>query len=158
MKWNLSSRWGPLDDASRPLIYIANRARIAGDTIGALLTIEGFRTTVGQSEAALLAALIIATPDVVVLDESIGRNFGLGVLAGLRRAYPNLPVILTASADTLGISTEALAIGARELIVKPVDAEQLLQAIIAALGQTDNEQADEDEGGVARQWRNPQTR
>ena len=87
------SHWGSSNDGHR-LVYVANRTQIASDTIGALLVIEGFRTASGRSEAALFEALTSTIPDVVVLDESIGRNLGLGALAGLRRAYPRLPVIL----------------------------------------------------------------
>ena len=95
-------------------------------------------------------------PDVVVLDESIGRNLGLGALAGLRRAYPRLPVILTMSDSGLGISAGALTLGAWELIVKPIDAERLLRAIYTALEWADDDRADGD--GADRQWRHPLTR
>ena len=151
------ARWGFSKDG-HPLVYVANRASIAGDTISALLTIEGFYTASGRSEAALFEALNSALPDVVVLDESIGLNLGLGALSRLRRTYPGLPVILTMSVNGLGISAEALALGAWELIVKPVDAEQLLRAIFDALTWADDDQGDGDEDGAHRQRWDPQAR
>jgi two-component system response regulator FixJ len=149
------SHWGSSNDGHR-LVYVANRTQIASDTIGALLAIEGLRTASGRSEAALFEALTSTIPDVVVLDESIGRNLGLGALAGLRRAYPRLPVILTMSDSGLGISAGALTLGAWELIVKPIDAERLLRAIYTALEWADDDRADGD--GADRQWRHPLTR
>ena len=157
MERDLASRWGSSNDG-HPLIYIANRSPITGDTISALLAIEGFRTTSGQSEAALFEALSSALPDVVVLDESIGRNLGLGALDRLRGTYPRLPVILTVSPSGLGISAEALALGAWEVIVKPVDAEQLLQAVDTAFGWADDDRGEGDEDGAHRHWWHPHTR
>jgi DNA-binding NtrC family response regulator len=67
-------------------------------------------------------------PDLVIVDLARGDVDGLYALRWLRRVSPSLPVILLGFADDAQ-HDEAIRLGAREYLLKPVK-EQQLQAVI----------------------------
>ena len=68
-------------------------------------------------------------PDVFVLDQPQGDAEGLHILRWIRRLRPALPIILISHAYDATKKQEALRIGARDFLVKPLDDRQLELAI-----------------------------
>ena len=73
------------------------------------------------------------TPDLMLLDMRFPRGSGLEVLRHAATHYPALPVIIVTETATLSSAMEASRLGAHDLVEKPVDSEQLLQSVQAAL-------------------------
>ena len=65
------------------------------------------------------------TPDLLLLDLPHGDTDGLHILRWLRRLRPALPIILLGHPDDAGREQEALRLGARDYLVKPVDHSEL---------------------------------
>jgi DNA-binding NtrC family response regulator len=73
------------------------------------------------------------TPDLVIVDLDGDDADGMYTLRWLRRVRPGLPVILIGSADDAR-RNEALRLGARDYLVKPVHDRQLRQVVEKCLG------------------------
>lgn len=71
-----------------------------------------------------------ATPDLLLLDLPPEDADGLHILRWLRRLRPALPIILIGDRHDLGRKQEAIRMGAREYLAKPLD-ERDLEAVTA---------------------------
>lgn len=80
------------------------------------------------------------TPDLLLLDLPRSDTDGLHILRWLRRLRPDLPIILICDADDTHKQQEALRLGARDYLVKPLE-NQPFEAIIrrhmSEVGQAD---------------------
>lgn len=76
-------------------------------------------------------------PDVLVLDLEMPRLNGLEVLERLRRESPGLPVIMCSSHTEHGARStlEALARGASDYVMKPVEQRDFASALLLLAGQ-----------------------
>src|ERR1035438_2885581 len=61
------------------------------------------------------------TPDLLLLDLPRGDTDGLQILRWLRRLRPELPIILICDPDDASKQQEAMRIGARDFLVRPLD-------------------------------------
>ncbi|MBW8843380.1 MAG: response regulator transcription factor [Burkholderiales bacterium] len=98
----------------------------------ALLT-EAGHDVVGDSGdlTVALAELQRLTPDVVLVDLSLGARSGMELLAELQRRHlPTRPLVLTMSAQPRHVGM-ALKLGAAGYVLKGSPSEELLQAIEA---------------------------
>jgi len=68
------------------------------------------------------------TPDLLLLDIPRGETDGLHILRWLRRLRPELPIILILDRDDAR-QQEAVRLGARDCIVKPVEEKELQRVI-----------------------------
>ncbi len=79
-----------------------------------------------------MAAVEAEAPDIVVTDVFMPEMDGLEAIRELRSKKPGLPVIAISGGGTLS-STDALrmahALGAKEILTKPILAEQLRNAV-----------------------------
>jgi DNA-binding NtrC family response regulator len=69
------------------------------------------------------------TPNLLVLDLPRGDGDSLHVLRWLRRLRPDLPVIVTCSAEDANKKKEATRLGAQEVLIRPFDEAELEDAI-----------------------------
>ena len=83
-------------------------------------------------------------PDLFLLDQRPGDAEGLHILRWLRRLRPALPVILIGHPDDADRKQEAIRIGARDYLVKPLDDRQLELAI----GQNFFQRREDDENEI----------
>ena len=83
-----------------------------------------------------------ATPDLLLLDLPQGDEDGLHILRWLRRLRPALPVILIGHPDDIGRKLEAIRMGARDYLVKPLDDRQLELVVRHHLSQLCDAEAD----------------
>jgi len=82
------------------------------------------------------------TPDLLLLDLPQEDADGLHILRWLRRLRPALPIILIGHPDHVGRKQEALRMGARDYLIKPLDDRQLEWAIRQYLSQCEAVETD----------------
>ena len=70
-----------------------------------------------------------STPDLLLLDLARNDADSLHILRWLRRLRPELPIILISHPEDAGREKEAIRLGARDYLVRPLTDEQLEQAI-----------------------------
>jgi two-component system response regulator QseB len=78
-------------------------------------------------------ALANGVYDLVLLDLGLPRRDGFEILAGLRRAGNDLPVVIITARDAVGDRIAGLDRGADDYIVKPFDLDELLARVRAVM-------------------------
>ncbi len=76
------------------------------------------------------------TPDLLLLDLPRGDADGLHILRWLRRLRPELPIILIAHPDDVAKKQEAIRLGARDCLLRPLQDQQLEAVITRHLAET----------------------
>ncbi|RLE04435.1 MAG: sigma-54-dependent Fis family transcriptional regulator, partial [Candidatus Aminicenantes bacterium] len=71
--------------------------------------------------------------DVLVSDIKLPEMSGMEVLKRLRKARPELPVVMITAYGTIKEAVEALKMGAYDYIIKPFDIEELKVVVAKAI-------------------------
>jgi DNA-binding NtrC family response regulator len=102
--------------------------------VGALLQEEGYEIADAPNGAAALAAVRETPPDAILLDLMMpGGPDGLATLEELKRALPDVPVVMMSGKASLADAVRATKLGAFQFLEKPLTPEGLLVAIRSAL-------------------------
>jgi len=110
---------------SRTVLIIDDETSIL-DTVKAVLTDEGYKTTTARSGETGLASLESSLPDAILLDIWMPEMDGLEVLRRLRQDYPQIPVLMMSGHGTIETAVKATKLGAFDFIEKPLSLEKLL--------------------------------
>src|SRR5271170_2464992 len=140
--------WNPSSASLRSLVFCPKSPPVIGNTIETTRLLVVSRDSVvlrllwsigelnyWQLESAANAWEAMervhsgVTPDLLLLDLPLGDADGLHVLRWLRRLRPPLPVILIGHADDAGKRQEAIRLGARDYLVRPIDDHELEMVI-----------------------------
>ncbi len=100
---------------ARSLEKAGHEVDVAGDARGALAAVESGR------------------PDLVLLDIRLGDDDGLDVLRAARAADPDLVVIVMTAYGAVESAVEAMKLGARDYLRKPIDHDELRILVAQAL-------------------------
>src|SRR6188472_3009802 len=117
-------------------ILIADDDAVARRLVENMVQKCGYETVVVDSGDAAIAALTAAdapTIDAVVLDLVMPGLDGLGVLAKMREAGLNIPVIVQTAHGGIDNVVSAMRAGAQDFVVKPVGFERLQVSLRNAL-------------------------
>jgi CheY-like chemotaxis protein len=102
-------------------------------TLEEFLTSSGHRTVAVADEAAALEALVQEPPDLVLVDLTSPGLSGLEALPAVRALAPHAVVIVVGEVGGAEVARRALARGAFDCVVKPVDLAYLAESVDAAL-------------------------
>jgi DNA-binding response OmpR family regulator len=91
--------------------------------------------TTAQSGERALEALSREQFDCAVVDVKMPGMDGLDLLRRMRRDYPGVPVILLTGHASVELGVQGLELGAFEYLMKPVDLDELLDAVRRSAGQ-----------------------
>jgi DNA-binding response OmpR family regulator len=97
------------------------------------LEAEGFAVDTAQDGVEGERLALQRSFDAVVLDLMLPRRGGLEVLASLRRATPNIPVIVLTARGEIEDRVEGLEAGAADYLLKPFSMAELVARIRAQL-------------------------
>ena len=93
------------------------------------LTAQGYVVQTAGSGEDALARLRSFEPDILVLDLVMPNLSGLDVLAQVKQATPNLPVIVLTARGTIKDAVEAMRLGAFDFVAKSIDMADLQYAL-----------------------------
>jgi len=101
------------------------------ELIQIILEDEGHQVTTLPSGDRAVEVVGQAAPDLILLDIVMRTHHGMEVLAELRKAAPNVPVVLLSGAvsQVADMPAIARALGAEDFVEKPFDAEQLIELV-----------------------------
>src|SRR5450432_8129 len=117
-------------------ILIADDDAVARRLVENMVQKCGYQTIVVDSGDAAIAALTAADApviDAVVLDLVMPGLDGMGVLAKIREAGLNIPVIVQTAHGGIDNVVSAMRAGAQDFVVKPVGIERLQVSLRNAL-------------------------
>lgn len=113
---------------SAKVLFIDDDAELQA-LIPEILKYEGFDISVGSNGIECLEFLEHTTPDLIILDVMMPKMNGWDTLKEVRKAHPNLPVImLSAKGDSID-RVLGLELGADDYISKPFDDRELVARI-----------------------------
>ncbi len=95
---------------------------------------RGFIVTTAESVAEGILQLESATPAFAVVDMRLGDGNGLEVISALKRRRPEARAIVLTGYGNIATAVNAVKIGAVDYLAKPVDADDVVHALMAFEG------------------------
>ncbi len=96
---------------------------------------RGFAVSTAADRASALSLIRQNTPDCAVLDLKLGAENGLALIPELLAAQPKLRILLLTGYASIATAVEAIKRGAHDYLAKPVDADQVVQALLGDSGE-----------------------
>ncbi len=120
-----------LNGSKKSKVFLVDDHRLVRRHVTALLSAEPDLEVCGEAGDATtaLAQILEQSPDLVLLDMVLKRSSGLELLGELKRARPELRVLVLSMHDETLYAERAIAGGARGYITKEEAALHLLTAI-----------------------------
>jgi len=101
-----------------------------------ILKPSGYEPVLANTGQEGLHLAVEEQPDLILLDLNLSHMTGMEVLRGLRDTVPTVPVTLLIFAGSEQIAVEALRLGVRNYVVKPLKSQEVLKAIEDGLRET----------------------
>ena len=92
---------------------------------------RGFAVTTAESVADGLVQLEKAAPAFAVVDMRLGDGNGLDVISALKRRRPEARGIILTGYGNIATAVNAVKLGAVDYLAKPVDADDVVAALLA---------------------------
>jgi two-component system response regulator RegA len=112
-----------------PLLLIDDDAVFAA-VLARALTARGFTVASAGDGAGALAIAREQAPPYAVLDLKLGAENGLALIPELLALRPDLRILLLTGYASIATAVEAIKRGAHDYLAKPVDADQVVQALL----------------------------
>jgi putative nucleotidyltransferase with HDIG domain len=114
-------------------ILIVDDEEAIREVVSALLKAQDYRCTVCSNGRMALESFRNNSFDLVLSDIVMPEMDGLKLLAELRLADPDVPVIMVTAMHDISIALEAIRAGAYDYILKPFEKDQLYLSVRRAL-------------------------
>lgn len=98
--------------------------------LGRALGTRGFEVASAHDGSSALARCADFQPRYIVLDLKLGGESGLALIPRLTAARPNARILLLTGYASIATAVEAIKRGAHDYLAKPVDADQVVQALL----------------------------
>jgi two-component system response regulator RegA len=95
---------------------------------------RGFTVTTAESVAEGLMRLETASPGFAVVDMRLADGNGLEVISALKRRRPDARAIILTGYGNIATAVNAVKMGAVDYLAKPVDADDVVAALLAHEG------------------------
>lgn len=94
-----------------------------------ILSSEGHTVRAAENAAEALKLLESKQPDLIFLDVLLPDENGLDVLPKIKKAHPQIEVIMISGHANLSMAVQATKVGAYDFMEKPLEKERILLAI-----------------------------
>lgn len=127
--------------AAIPTVYIIDDDDGVRESLAVLLQLQGFATRAFASGEEFLAACASVWAGCVLLDLRMPGMSGLAVQASMADRGITLPLVVITAHGDVAAARAMLKAGALDFLEKPLDKNQLLSAIRAALQHDEKQRA-----------------
>jgi len=111
-------------------VMIVEDSPLTREMLKEMLDILGHKVVAeAENLSGALAAYQQHRPDLVTIDLSLPQEDGLTILRALRKADPAARAVIVSGNSQARIREEALAIGAMDLLGKPIELDSLRQLL-----------------------------
>lgn len=110
-------------------LLLVDDDQILGQVLERALTRRGFSVSLADSVSAGLQLAEQGEPAFAVLDLKLGDGSGLALVSALRSRFPAVRILMLTGYASLATAVEAIKLGADDYLAKPVDADQIVQAL-----------------------------
>ncbi len=118
---------------STPLVFVVDDDAAVRASLVSLLESSGYQVQPFACAREFLATPLPLAATCLILDMHMPALDGMDVVAELARLEAGIPVIFLTGFGSIPMSVQAIKAGATEFLTKPVQPEQLLDAVRAAL-------------------------
>jgi DNA-binding NtrC family response regulator len=118
-------------------ILVIDDEQLVLDSVSKILSDENFDVDVSLSGRTGLDWAIERKYALILTDIRMPDVGGMRVLRDVKRIHPELPVVMITGYASVESSVQAMKLGAADYIEKPFEPEDLLKAVNAALGATE---------------------
>jgi len=118
------------------VLVIDDSPQIREFVVEYILKPNGIEVDVAKDGAEGLKKVLASRPDLVLMDYEMPHMTGIEVLRNLRAQGNKVPVILMTSHGSENVAVEVFRLGAKEYLIKPFAAQELLDAINDVLAVT----------------------
>ena len=122
-----------MSDDDRPLVAVVDDDPSVLNSLVRLLELHRFAAKPFSSAESLLAQIGALSPECVVADLSMPGLSGLDLQRMLGEGRQNCPIVFVTGHGDIRSSVEAMRAGAVNFLTKPLDHEELVQAVQHAL-------------------------
>ena len=98
-------------------------------SLGLILQRAGYIITTASTAAEAIHLLQAGAYDLGFLDIKLPDQNGIQLLPRLRELYPEMPILILTAHATLDTAIEAVRLGARDYLLKPIDPENILRRV-----------------------------
>jgi two-component system response regulator RegA len=117
--------------ADRTLLLLDDDGALRG-RLGRALEARGFQTIQVETVAEALLAVAASPPAFAVLDMRLEDGSGLAVVDMLRQHRPDARIIMLTGYGNIATAVAAVKAGAVDYLAKPADADDVVNALLAA--------------------------
>jgi DNA-binding NtrC family response regulator len=103
------------------------------DILETFVRFHGYQCESAVDAAGAIRAIVQRRPDVILLDIQMPGLTGVDALPVIRELVPDVAVIMVSGVSDVEVSRRALAFGAFDYVMKPVDLDYLMQTVETAL-------------------------
>ncbi len=117
--------------ARAPAVMVVEDDPLIAELLHEMLGRGDYAVTVCRDGDAALNRMLVAPPDLVVLDVMMPRASGFDVLRAMRESGwgETIPVLMITAGTRLDRMVEAVRCGASDYLMKPFTADALLSAV-----------------------------
>ena len=98
-------------------------------SLGLILQREGYAITTASNASEAIQLLQAGAYDLTFLDIKLPDQNGLQLLPHIKEIYPDMPILILTAHATLDTAIEAVRLGARDYLLKPIDPEGILSRV-----------------------------
>ena len=119
-----------------PKIMLVDDAAFMRMMVKNALTKSGYDNIIeAQDGAEAVKKYDEENPDMVIMDITMPNMDGLQALKKIRENDPNAKIVMCTAMGQEGMVVDAIKSGAKDFIVKPFNAERIVQTVNTILGQ-----------------------
>ena len=98
-------------------------------SLGLILQHAGYNITTAANAAEAVHLLQAGAYDLTFLDIKLPDLNGIQLLPQLRSLYPDMPILILTAHASLDSAIDAVRLGARDYLLKPIDPEKILSRV-----------------------------
>ena len=117
-----------------PKILIVDDSEFLRVRAGRLLAVEGFTVVEADDGGKAVELFQTEKPDIVLMDISMPEKDGLTALKEILALKPDAKVVMLSSLGQESLVLQAIRVGAKDYIVKPVEKDRMLAVVHKFLG------------------------
>lgn len=121
-----------------PSILIIDQEEAVRESLQLVLNEEGFRCRVAESRSDALQLLSSQSINLAILDSQLPDS--AAILQTIKKSYPIAKVIILSSYSEFEVTQQALAAGADNYALKPLDFDDLIAMIRSTLAMAPEEE------------------
>ena len=100
------------------------------------LTKNGYTNILEAADGEAACATYAAEkPDLIIMDITMPNMDGLQALKKIRESHPDAKIVMCTAMGQEGMVVDAIKSGAKDFIVKPFNADRIVQTVNTILGQ-----------------------